>query len=70
MNMSKIFNHAIANGTEVVFTYGSTASSPAGVRHVQPTEIINGDVVVAIDLDKNGYRRFSMNCMSDVREVS
>lgn len=70
MNVSKIVNDALVNHTELEFVYSNQNKNVKGTRHVVPTELINGNVLVAVDLDKDGYRRFILDNMSNVREVS
>lgn len=69
MKVSNIVNDALANGVNLSFAYSSKNNPAVTVRHVQPTEIINGNVLVAIDLDKGQYRRFLMDSMTGVREI-
>lgn len=69
MNVSKIVKNALDNGVELEFVYSNKNKNAVGVRHVQPVELINGgNVLVGIDLDKDGYRRFILDNMTNVRE--
>lgn len=70
MMMNEMFENnlletAINEKSVLTFTYNKNDLSSTE-RRVMPVEILD-DVLVAIDLDKDGYRRFHVSQMENVR---
>lgn len=69
MKVMSVVKNAMMSDSELVFSYVNKGNGSTNERHVQPVEILNGNVLVAVDLDKDSYRRFAIENMSNVRSV-
>jgi len=65
-NVQKVVEAAIQNNSDLVFTYSNLNKNKVSKRHVRPVEVISGNVLVAIDLDKDDYRRFAYDSMEEI----
>ena len=69
MKVLSVVNGAIGSDSDLVFKYVNKGNGSANERHVHPVEILNGNVLVAVDLEKDSYRRIILDNMSEVRSI-